>query len=79
MPTFNYTTMITTHFFLNHVISRFGVPKQLISNHGKHFDNETFKEISSLICFRHEFSTPYYPQANRQVEVVNKTLKTMLQ
>lgn len=29
--------------------------------------------------FGHEFSSPYYPQENGQVEVVNKTLKTILQ
>eukprot|EP00253_Pinus_taeda_P030115 PITA_30115 len=31
------------------------------------------------IISRHDSSTPYYPQANGQVEVVNKVLVTMLQ
>jgi transposase InsO family protein len=36
-------------------------------------------ELSSKLGFTHEFSSPYYPQSNGQVEAVNKVLKTMLQ
>ena len=35
-------------------------------------------ELSAKLGFRHENSTPYYPQANGQVEAINKVLKTML-
>ena len=31
-----------------------------------------------MLGFRQEHSSPYYPQANGQVEAVNKTLKTIL-
>jgi hypothetical protein len=79
MPTFNNTADTAAHFFFNHVISRFGVPLQLISDHGKHFENEIFVELSSRLGFSHEFASPYYPQSNGQVEAVNKVLKTMLQ
>jgi hypothetical protein len=79
MPTSNNTTDTTTHFFFNHVITRFGVPLQLVPNHGKHFENEIFVEISSNLGFTREFSFLYYPQSNGQVEAVNKVLKTMLQ
>jgi hypothetical protein len=79
MPTFNNTTDTTMCFFFNHVISIFGVPLQLVFDHRKHFENEISIELSSWLGFSHEFSTPYYPQSNRQVEAVNKVLKTMLQ
>ena len=36
------------------------------------------EELNSKLCFRHENSTPYYPQANGQVESIKKVLKTML-
>ena len=36
------------------------------------------EELSAKLGFHHENSTPYYPQANRQVEAINKVLKTML-
>ena len=35
-------------------------------------------ELSAKMGFRHENSTPYYLQANGQVEAINKVLKTML-
>jgi transposase InsO family protein len=79
MCTFNNTADTATHFFFNHVISYFGVPLQLVSDHGKHFENEIFVELSSRLGFSHKFASPYYPQSNRQVEAVNKVLKTMLQ
>jgi hypothetical protein len=64
MPTFNNTADTTTCFFFNHVITRFRVPLQLVSDHGKHFENEIFVELSSKLGFSHEFSSPYYPQSN---------------
>ena len=36
-------------------------------------------ELSVKLGFRHDNPTPYYPQANGQVEAINKVLKTMLQ
>jgi transposase InsO family protein len=65
--------------FFNHVISHFRVPLQIFPHHGKHFENEFFTEISSKLGFTHEFTSPYYPQSNGKVELVNKFLKTMLQ
>ena len=35
-------------------------------------------ELSAKLGFHHEKSTPYYSQANGQVEAINKVLKTML-
>ena len=32
-----------------------------------------------MLGFKHEHSSSFYPQANGQVEVVNKTLKTIMQ
>ena len=36
------------------------------------------EELSSKLGFRHEKSMPYYPQANGQVQAINKVSKTML-
>jgi hypothetical protein len=38
-----------------------------------------FVEFSSKLGFSHEFSSPYYPQSNGQVEAVSKVIKTTLQ
>jgi hypothetical protein len=50
-----------------------------VFDHGKEFENEIFAELSSKLGFSQEFASPYYLQSNRQVEVVKKVLKTMLQ
>jgi hypothetical protein len=42
MSTFNNIAGTTTSFFFNHVITCFEIPLQLVSDHGKHFDNEIF-------------------------------------
>ena len=36
-------------------------------------------ELTTLLKFRHENLSPYYPQANGQVEAINQVLKTMIQ
>ncbi len=35
-------------------------------------------ELSTTLGLSDEISTPYYPQANRQVESINKIFKTKL-
>ena len=59
-------------FLFNHIIARFGVPQSIITDHGSHFHNQMMEELSTKLGFRHENSTPYYPQANGQVEAINK-------
>ena len=58
MPTVNCIAKTTTHLFFNHVIARFGVPLQLVSNYGSHFEDTIFKELSYLLKFKHQFSHP---------------------
>jgi transposase InsO family protein len=66
-------------FFLQSCHFPLRVPLQLVSDHGKHFENEVFTELSNKLGFTHEFTSPYYPQSNGKVKAVNKVLKTMLQ
>jgi transposase InsO family protein len=54
----------TALFTFNHIIARFRVPKQLVTNHGSHFQNAMMTELSIELGFKQEHSSPYYPQAN---------------
>jgi ribonuclease HI len=56
------------------VICRFGIPRVLISDNGKQFDNGHFREICSQLNIKNHYSSPRHPQANGQVEVTNRTL-----
>lgn len=78
MPTLDDGKTIT-QFLFNHVISRFGVPQAIVIDHGSHFRHYMVVELTSKLGLRHDNSMPYYPQANGQVEAVNKVLITMLQ
>jgi hypothetical protein len=49
MPTFNNIAETATHFFFNHVSSCFGVPLQMVFDHGKHFENKIFVDIFSRL------------------------------
>eukprot|EP00253_Pinus_taeda_P022601 PITA_22601 len=79
MPTLSEDGHTVAQFLFNHVISRFGVPQAIITDHGKHFRNRMMVELTTQLGLRHDSSSPYYPQANGQVEDVNKVLVTMLQ
>eukprot|EP00253_Pinus_taeda_P007345 PITA_07345 len=61
------------------VISRFGVLREIVTDHGSHFQNQLMSELALKLGFRQEHLSHYYPQSNGQVEAVNKTLKTILQ
>jgi transposase InsO family protein len=60
------------------IICRFGIPRVIISNNGKQFDNDQFRGFCSELGIKNHYSSSGYPQANGQVEVTNITiLKTL--
>ena len=79
MPTYIEDSKNAALFLFNHIIARFGIPRAILTDHGSHFKSKMMTELSLKLGFRHDNSTPYYPQANGQVEAINKALKTMLQ
>jgi hypothetical protein len=79
MPTLDNTGETAALFFFNHVVARFGVPQAIVTDHGSHFRNHMMVELTAKLGLSHDSSTPYYPQANGQVEAINKVLKRMLQ
>ena len=46
----------------------------LVSNNGKQFDNDSFRDFCSQLEIRNHYSSPAHPQANGQVEVMNQSL-----
>eukprot|EP00253_Pinus_taeda_P030032 PITA_30032 len=79
IPTLSEDGHTTAQFLFNHVISRFGVPQAIVTDHGKHFCNHMMTDLTTQLGLWHDSSTPYYPQANGQVEAINKVLVTILQ
>jgi hypothetical protein len=78
MSTFDNTGKTAALFLFNHVIARFGVPQAIITYYGSHFRNFMMSKLTEKLGLRHDNSTPYYLQANCQVEAINKVLIAML-
>jgi hypothetical protein len=68
MPTFDNTKKNSTLFIFNHIITQFGIPQAIVTDHYSHFWNFMMFELTKKLGLHHENITPYYPQANGQVE-----------
>ena len=76
----SYTVLKAKHvaqFIKNNIICRYGVPQEIISNNGLHFEGEV-SIIMELCNIEHHKSSPYRPQTNRAIETGNKNIKNIL-
>ena len=46
----------------------------MVSDNGKQFDNNSFKDFCSQLGIKNHYSSPAQPQANGQVEVMKRSL-----
>ena len=46
----------------------------MVSDNGKQFDNNSFKDFCSQLGIKNHYSSPAQPQANEQVEVMKRSL-----
>ena len=61
-------------FVWRNIICRYGIPRVLVSDNGKQFDNSAFRNFCLELGIKNHYSSPAHPQANGQVEVTNRTL-----
>ena len=61
-------------FVWRNIICRYGISRLLVSDNGKQFDNNAFRDFCSELGIKNHYSSPAHPQANEQVEVTNRTL-----
>ena len=59
------------------VILRFGCPRAIVSDNGRQFISNDFRQILKGAKITHRTTPPYSPQCN-PVERVNRTIKTMI-
>jgi hypothetical protein len=79
IPTFKDDGEIVALFLFIQIIARFGVQREIVTDHGSHFQNKMMTELTSKLGLWKEHLSPYYPQENGQVEAVNKSINTILQ
>jgi hypothetical protein len=70
---------VVLKFFREHIFSRFGMPKAIISDSGKHFCNRPFEVLVKKNGVVHWLSTSYHPQTCGQVELANREIKQILE
>jgi transposase InsO family protein len=65
-------------FLQESIFSRFGYPREIVTDQGSQFTSRLIKKIMQQhhICQRK--STSYHPQENGQAEVTNKELENIL-
>ncbi|KAG9458303.1 hypothetical protein H6P81_002811 [Aristolochia fimbriata] len=70
---------VVIEFLKKNIFCRFGTPRAIISDGGKHFCNSSFKNLLNKYGVTHKVATPYHAQTSGQVEVSNRELKRILE
>jgi hypothetical protein len=73
-PQTRITDTNSRKFVWKNIITRFGIPRVLMSDNGTQFESGPFKTFCEQYGIRNHFSTPAYPQGNGQAKSSNKTL-----
>ena len=73
-PLASITQQNVNNFVWKSILCRFGVPRVLVFDNGRQFDNALFKDFCEHIGIQNHYSLPAHPQANGQAEVANRSL-----
>ena len=73
-PLANIRDVDAKRFDCKNIVTRFGIPRTLISDNDLQFDSKAFRRYCCDLCIKNRYSTPAYPQRNRQIEAVNKDI-----
>ena len=66
-------------FLKENVLSRFGIPRAIISDQGTHFCNRSFEALMHKYGVVHKVASAYHPQTNGQAELANREIKQILE
>lgn len=73
-PLATITSQQCERFLWCNVVSRFGVPVELITDNGRQFESKSFQNFLANIGTRSTRTSVAYPQGNGQVENSNRTI-----
>ena len=77
-PLATITEQKIRNFVWRAIICRFGIPRALVLDNGKQFDNAKFRDFCAELGIKNYYSSPAHPQSNGQAEVTIRTLKATL-
>ena len=78
IPLKKATGAAVANFIREHIITRFRIPRRLISDNGTLFINKDMKGLTEVYYIKHGSSTSYYPQGNGQAETTNRVMLKIL-
>ena len=73
-PLANIRNVDAKRFVWKTIVTRFGIPRTLISDNGFQFDSKAFRRYCCDLDISYIYSTLTYPQGNGQTEAVNKVI-----
>jgi hypothetical protein len=60
------------------IFAEYGIPRQVRSDNGPHFDSREYRQFSEELNFQHTTSSPRYPKSNGFIESMVKNVKKTL-
>ena len=76
--TVSVTEVETAELFFHRIISKFGIPWQVITDRDTRCKGEFWKEICKRMGMVRSLTMAYHPQADGQTKVLNQSLKIFL-
>ena len=73
-PLAKITQQNVKNFVWKNIVCRFEVPRVLVSDNGRQFDNTPYREFCEQLGIKNHYSSPSHPQANGQAEIANRSL-----
>ena len=58
-------------FVWKNIICKYSIIRVLVSENGKQFDNDAFRDFCSQLEIKNHYSSPAHPQAKGKVEFTN--------
>ena len=68
----------TAKLIFEHIISKYGIPRQFVSDRDPRWTSTFWKEFCKLLHTKRALTTAYHPQADGQTEIMNQILETAL-
>ena len=73
-PLVNIRDVDAKRFVWKNIVTRFGIPRTLISNNDLQFDSKAFRSYCCDLGILNRYATQAYPQGNGQAKTVNKVI-----
>lgn len=72
------TAVEVADFFVKSIVTKFGAPRELLSDRGRQFTSAIMTEVLSLLNTKSILTTAYHAQTNGLTEHLNRTISVML-